>query len=120
MEFVFFLLDSVAKRVHNVLVRIVSKAKLREFWNSHQGAESPLKSWYNTVKKAKWACFADVRKTFNSADTYAVEDRKYVIFNVGGNRFRVVVSANYETQIVYIAAVLTHAQYDKENWKDKL
>ena len=110
----------MAKRVHNVLVRIVSKAKLREFWNSHQGAESPLKSWYNTVKKAKWACFADVRKTFNSADTYAVEDRKYVIFNVGGNGFRVVVSANYETQIVYIAAVLAHAQYDKENWKDKL
>lgn len=101
-------------------MRIISKAKLREFWVRHQGAKSPLKSWYNTVKKAEWKCFADVRKTFNSADTYVIEDRKYVIFNVGGNKLRVVVSANYETQIVYIATVLTHREYDKENWKDKL
>ena len=101
-------------------MRIISKAKLREFWSRHQGAESPLKSWYNTVKKAKWKRFADVRKTFNSADTYAVEDRKYVIVNVGGNKFRVVASVNYETQIVYIAMVLSHKEYDTEKWKDRL
>ena len=101
-------------------MRIISKARLREFWGRHRGAKSPLISWYNTVKKAEWKCFADVRKTFNSADTYAVEDRSYVVFNVGGNRFRVAVSVNYETQIVYIAMVLSHTEYDREKWKDKL
>ena len=101
-------------------MRIISKVRLREFWDRHRGAKSPLISWHNTVKKAKWKCFADVRKTFNSADTYAVEDRKYVIFNVAGNKFRVIVSANYETQIVYIAMVLSHNEYDREKWKDKL
>lgn len=101
-------------------MRIISRTRLRGFWNKHQSAKSPLKSWYNTVKKAKWNCFADVRRTFNSADQYAVEDRKYIIFNIGGNEFRVVVSINYETQIVYIAIVLTHREYDKEKWKDKL
>jgi mRNA interferase HigB len=101
-------------------MKIISKAPLREFWAKHPSAESPLKHWYKVVKAAKWSSFADTRKTFSSADTYTKGNETYTIFNVGGNKYRIITALNYAIQTVFIGWVLTHAEYSKNKWKDLL
>jgi mRNA interferase HigB len=102
-------------------MRIISKARIKDFWAGHREAEAALKQWYKIVtKEAKWTCFADVRKTFNTADTYSKDDKTYTIFNAGGNKYRIITAINYKIQIVFIGMVLTHAEYSKNKWKDLL
>lgn len=86
---------------------------LREFYIQHPESEIPLEKWYRTVKKARWTCYADMKKTFNSVDS--VGYKRYV-FNVKGNDFRVIVIVQYTIQTVLIRFVGTHEQYD--NIKD--
>jgi len=119
---VFFeiVLDFVPKRVHNVLVRIIGRLILKDFWAKNTRARSPLNKWYETVNEARWSCFADVRRTFNFADTYHKEDRAYIIFNVGGNKFRVIAAVNYAAQAVVIVMVLTHTEYSRNKLKNRL
>jgi mRNA interferase HigB len=113
----YFSLDFQTKRVRNVLMRIVSKAPLREFWAKHPSAEPALKHWYRVAKAAKWSFLADARKTFSTADTYARGSETYTIFNVGGNKYRIIAAINYTIQTVFIGWVLTHQQYSKNKWK---
>ncbi|MCJ7776876.1 MAG: type II toxin-antitoxin system HigB family toxin [Sedimentisphaerales bacterium] len=101
-------------------MRIISKAPLREFWAKHPSAQPPLKHWYKVVKAAKWTCFADTRKTFISADAYTKGNETYTIFNVGGNKYRIITAVNYAIKTVFIGWVLTHADYSKNKWKDLL
>lgn len=92
-------------------MRIVSRRALREFW-SQRGQESalrPLDAWYTTVNYVEWQNFSDVRATYPSAD--GVGER--VVFNVGGNKYRVVAGIDYARGIVYIKFVGTHAEYDE-------
>lgn len=95
-------------------MRIISKRRLREFWVKFPNAEQPLLSWYEAVKKVNWEDFSDVRETFRRADIY----RDCVIFDVGGNKFRVITKIRYRKKRVYIRFVLTHLDYDKDNWKE--
>jgi mRNA interferase HigB len=76
-----------------------------------------LEIWYRSAKKAKWKTLEDVRKTWPSADGVTVGEKTYTVFNIGGNKFRLIVKIEYEMQRLYIKHVLTHAEYDKENWK---
>ena len=95
-------------------MRIISKRRLREFWREFPGAEQPLSSWYETVKKIEWNNFSDVRDAFRHADIY----RDCVIFDIGGNKFRLITKIRYKKKRVYIRFVLTHSDYDKDLWKD--
>lgn len=102
-------------------MRIISRRRLREFWEEHANAEAPLRSWYQVVSDADWGSFADLRQTFSSADYYNPDNgRAAVIFNIGGNNYRLIAGINYQTTIVYVKEVMTHAEYDKETWKDRL
>ncbi|MEL6633596.1 MAG: type II toxin-antitoxin system HigB family toxin [Bacteroidota bacterium] len=102
-------------------MRIISRRRLREFWEEHANAESSLKSWYQVTLSADWESFVDVKETFGSADYYNPDDgRSVVIFNIGGNNYRLVAGINYETKIVYVKEIMTHATYDKDNWKGRL
>jgi len=101
-------------------MRIISKAPLRDFWARHPSAEMPLKHWYRVVKAAKWSSFADTRKTFNTADTYTKGNKMYVIFNVAGNKYRIIAAINYSIRTVFVGWVLTHAEYSRNKWKDFL
>lgn len=94
-------------------MRIISKRRLREFWREFPNAEKPLLSWYETVKKVNWESFSDVRDSFRHADVY----RDCVIFDVGGNKFRLITRIRYKIKRVYIRFVLTHSDYDKDSWK---
>jgi mRNA interferase HigB len=97
-------------------MRVISLKKLREFWSSpgRRDAEGPLRAWYQVVRVADWTCFADVRETYRTADLVG----RKVVFNIGGNRYRLVAVIHYEAHKVFVRHVLTHAEYDSGRWKD--
>jgi mRNA interferase HigB len=95
-------------------MKIISKRALVEFGGEHSKAKAPLLNWYTVVKGSAWENFSDVLKTFRHADLY----RDCVIFDVGGNKYRLIVKVRYRTRRVYIRFVLTHSDYDKNSWKE--
>jgi mRNA interferase HigB len=94
-------------------MHVISYRALREFGETHPAARTPLRAWHKVAQKAAWTNLADVRQTYPSAD--AVEG--LTVFNIGGNKYRLIVSINYQAQVIYIKHVLTHEEYDEENWK---
>ena len=95
-------------------VRIISKRKLREFWEKHSDAKEPLLDWYNIARKASWQNLVEVRENFRHADSVG----DCTIFNIKGNDYRLITVIHYRVQRVYVLHVLTHKDYDKEKWKD--
>jgi mRNA interferase HigB len=94
-------------------MHVISRKKLKDAVTRHGDLESALDVWFRIAKKAEWKNLADVRKTFSSADTV----EKWTVFNVKGNRYRLIVEINYAFGRIYIRHVLTHAEYDRGNWK---
>lgn len=94
-------------------MHVISRKRLKEAADRHPELESPLDVWFRIAKRASWQTLADVRKTFSSADLV----EKWTVFNIKGNKFRLITELNYRFQRVYIRHVLTHAEYDQEKWK---
>jgi mRNA interferase HigB len=94
-------------------MRVISIKKLREFWSNAHQAESPLRTWYQCVKAADWTCFADVRNTYSTADLVGNK----VVFDIGGNKYRLIGVIDYERHKVFIRQILDHKEYDKGQWK---
>jgi mRNA interferase HigB len=90
-------------------MQVIALQALREFWTKHPRVEIPLRAWYSLVSKAEWSGSGDVRRMFNSADF--VGDNR-VIFNIGGNKYRVVVHVAYSYCRVLVKFVGTHKDYD--------
>ncbi len=102
-------------------MRVISKKRLREFWEDHADAELPLTEWYKTARKADWSSINDVRDLFPHADGVEVESGRVVtVFNVKGNAYRLVVDILYDLHLIYVCEVMTHAEYNKEKWKGHL
>ena len=95
-------------------MRIISYKTLRVAANTHPDLKQPLENWYKIAKTSTWTCLNDVRKTFPSADSVG----NFTVFNVKGNRYRLIVGIDYKKQIIFIKYVLTHAEYDQEAWKN--
>ena len=93
-------------------MRVISRRALREFWELHPPAKGPLAAWFRLMRSAVFADFNAIRKTFAAAD-YVVP---YTVFDIGGNRYRVITVIHYNRRRVYIRHVLTHAEYDR--WSD--
>ena len=91
---------------------VISKTALNLFGENHPDVATALNDWYEIVKKADWQSLADVKQTFNSVDYVA--DNRYV-FNIKGNRYRLVALIFFSVRTVYIKFVGTHAEYDKVN-----
>jgi mRNA interferase HigB len=94
-------------------VRVISRKAIVGFSRVHKDAAGPLDAWYRTALRARWGNLSQVRKDFPHAD--AVGER--TVFNVGGNKYRLIARVNYRTQKVFVLAVLTHTEYDKDAWK---
>ncbi len=94
-------------------MRIISEKKLREFWRKHKEAEPPMREWIKIVRKQICNNFADVRKTFNHADIYG----NCTIFDVGGNKYRIIAKTAYVIKVIYIRFVITHSEYDEKKWQ---
>jgi mRNA interferase HigB len=93
-------------------MRIISRKALREFWKQPRfaDAEQPLKAWFREVSQADWARPAEVKAIFRSA-SFVGGNR--IVFNIAGNKYRLVVRVNYAYRVVYIRFVGTHRQYDE-------
>ena len=91
-------------------MRIISRKTLREFWEKHPDAQQPLQAWYFDVKHSWWKGPADIKNIYRNA-SFLADNR--VVFNIKGNKYRVVVAVQYDFGIVYIRFVGTHKDYDK-------
>ena len=91
-------------------MRIIKRRTLSDFWQHHRDAAEPLKSWYREVKAAAWQSPHDVKAMFRNASV--VGDIR-VVFNIAGNKVRLVVKFNYPYRVAYIRFIGTHAKYDE-------
>ena len=89
-------------------MHVIAKKALAEFWGRHREAKGPLAAWYKLMRGADCADLTSLRRTFGSADYVA----PYTIFDVGGNKYRIVTAIHYNRRKVYIRHVFTHADYD--------
>lgn len=91
---------------------ILSYAAFRRFFQEHTDAEDALNNWYRIVEKADWSNFHEMKNVFNSVDS--IGNDRYV-FNVRGNKYRVIAVVKFKARTVYIRFVGTHTDYDKTN-----
>jgi len=92
---------------------VISRRALRSFWELHPDSEKPLLHWLNTAEAATWSNPADLKFAFNSVDFVG----DLTVFDVGGNKYRLITFVHYQRGIVYVKNVLTHKEYDKGAWK---
>jgi mRNA interferase HigB len=91
-------------------MQIIAKRTLRQFWERYPRAEVPLKNWYQVVDKASWNTPVDVKQMFGTTVDFIGDNR--LIFDIGGNKYRLVVHVAYVFKRVLIKFVGTHAEYD--------
>lgn len=93
-----------------LLMRIVSRKKLREFWEYHSDAQQPLQAWHDDTKRASWKSPADIKAVYRTASFIG---KNRVVFNLKGNAYRLVVAIQYDHGIVFIRFIGTHREYDR-------
>ena len=96
-------------------MRIFTEQALKEYAENHPDSKVALQEWTIIVKRSKWLCFADIKKTFNSVDNVG---NQHYVFNIKGNNYRLVVVIKFTIQFVYIRFIGTHADYDKLDVKN--
>lgn len=95
-------------------MHVISKRPLRQFWAVHPDAERPLRRWFRTVSAAEWTSFTEVRATYANAD----QVDRFTVFNIGGNKYRLIAVIHYNRGKIFVRHVLTHREYDLGKWKD--
>lgn len=95
-------------------MHVITRKRIREFAKTHKEAEGPLSVWYAIVSKTDFRSFAELKRVFSSVDKVG----KFTVFDVGGNKFRLIAVIHYNRKKVYIRHVLTHAEYDRGKWKE--
>jgi mRNA interferase HigB len=98
---------------YTLAMRIMKTRTLKDYWErpGNEKAEKPLKAWINIVEQASWTNPVDVKKTFPQSDQ--LTDGR-MIFDIGGNKWRVVAFINYQYYTLYIKFVGNHAEYDRD------
>jgi mRNA interferase HigB len=91
-------------------MRIISRKTLKEFWEQHPDAQQSLQAWYIDTKHALWKSPADIKDVYRNA-SFVGNNR--VVFNIKGNKYRLIVAIRYEYGIVYIRFVGTHREYER-------
>ena len=94
-------------------MHVISRKALRLFWERHPDSKAPLVRWFQSVRRTRFASFDELRKAFPSADK--VND--LVVFNIAGNKYRLIASVHFNRGKLYVRHVLTHQQYDRGAWK---
>ena len=92
-------------------MRIISA--LEHFWQGHSDARPGLESWYEVVRSATWKTPAEMKQVYPAADLVG----RRTVFNIPGNKYRLVARVNYRTQGLFVLFLLTHAEYDRGSWK---
>jgi mRNA interferase HigB len=97
-------------------MQIVARRTIRQFWERHPPAEGPLRAWFAMVSKARWTGPSDVKRQFGTSVDFVADNR--VIFDVGGNKYRLIAHVSYAFGRVLVKFVGTHAEYDRIDPKE--
>lgn len=95
------------------LMRIIKRGALMQFWERHPDAKASLESWYAVVPRATSRTPAEMKQVYGNADLVG----RRTVFNIAGNKYRLIARVNYRTQRVFVLYLLTHAEYDRGAWK---
>ncbi|WP_026079843.1 type II toxin-antitoxin system HigB family toxin [Spirulina subsalsa] len=95
-------------------MHVITRKRLNEFAAKYPDTESALARWYQLVKSGIFNSFVELRNEFPSAD----QVNNLTVFNIGGNKVRLIAAIHYNRQKIYIRAVLTHAEYDRGKWRE--
>ena len=102
-------------------MRIITRRRLADYARLHPDAATALRVWTTMVRHAAWRSLAETRRDFPHADEVRVgSGRPATVFNVRGNKYRLIVAIHYNRETVYVLRFLTHAEYDKDAWKGTL
>ncbi|MCW5202683.1 type II toxin-antitoxin system HigB family toxin [Desulfobulbus sp. US1] len=94
-------------------MHIISRKTLQIFWEKHPDSERPLSRWFKAVRHSEFSSFNELRSAFPTADKVG----DLIVFNIGGNKYRLIASVHFNRNKVYIRQVLTHSEYDRGGWK---
>ena len=95
-------------------MHVITRKRLNEFAEKHPEAKASLAHWYNLMKRSDFPNFVELKTIFPAADYVG----KLTVFNIGGNKVRLIAAIHYNRKKVYIRAVLTHTEYDEQSWKE--
>jgi mRNA interferase HigB len=102
-------------------MHVITRKRLREFAEQHPDSAEALERWYRHLRQARWESIQDVRGVYPRADAVAVKSGNTVtVFNIGGNKYRLLAAIHYNRQRVYVLRVLRHSEYTRAAWKDTL
>ncbi len=99
--------------INSKIMHIITQKRIWEAMEKYPESASSLEGWYRILKKNQFNSFSDIKKSFNSVDKVG---NRYV-FNVSGNKLRIIASIHFQRKKIYIRDVLTHREYDKNAWK---
>jgi mRNA interferase HigB len=100
-------------------VRVISQSTLQEFWDRHADAREPLREWFKTACAADWRSLSDVRRVYPHADgVHTRQSGTLTVFNICGNKYRLITRIRYDWKLLNIRCVLTHSEYDRDTWKE--
>lgn len=107
-----------------MFVNVIKRKALEDFWTKPRNrvAEGPMRDWFRLARKARWRHFEDTKATFSQTDvaTDTASGRTATIFDIGGNKYRIVALVDYPRQVVFITHVMDHKTYDKNRWKQDI
>jgi len=96
-------------------MHVITRKRLNEFAGKHPETRSALAKWYRVARKTRFRSFVELRQIFSSADVVG----KFTVFDIGGNKVRLIAAIHYNRGKLYIRHVLTHQEYDRGNWKKR-
>ena len=96
------------------LVHVITRKRLNEFAEKHPDAKSALVRWYALMRTTRFSSFVHLRELFPQADQVG----RFTVFNIGGNKVRLIAAVHYNRNKIYIRHVLTHQEYDTGKWKE--
>jgi mRNA interferase HigB len=94
-------------------MHIISRKALRLFWEQYPDSETALLRWFKVVRQSEFETLAELRAAFPTADKVG----RWVVFNIGGNKYRLIASIHFNRGKVYVRHILTHAEYSRGKWK---
>ncbi len=98
----------------NLIMHIITRKTLIQFWEKHPDSRNALMRWFKIVQNTEFNGFAELRAAFPSVDKVD----HWIIFNIGDNKYRLIVAIHFNRGKLYIRHVLTHVEYDRGDWKN--
>ncbi|MBE9159626.1 type II toxin-antitoxin system HigB family toxin [Nodosilinea sp. LEGE 06152] len=95
-------------------MHLISIRKLRNDVAKYPDVKQVVEAWYSVAKKARWENLEDIRQIYRDAEAVG----NFTVFNIKGNKYRLIVGIDYGSQTIFYKYLLTHADYDKDKWKN--